>query len=98
MKCSAENEKRITTFAKGSTILKEWIEESNAALGEVDVKKTQLQSEIDSLRGSFHASEDASFEDVVAQDEGDEDISVEITIEEEPEAPAAETTEEHTEE
>ena len=50
MKCSAENEKRITTFAKGSTILKEWIEESNAALGEVDVKKTQLQSEIDSLK------------------------------------------------
>ena len=50
MKCSAENEKRISTFVKGSTILKEWIEESNAALGEVDVKKTQLQSEIDSLK------------------------------------------------
>lgn len=64
----------------------------------VNARIEEMQSEIDSLKGSFHASEDASFEDVVAQDEGDEDISVEITIEEEPEAPAAETTEEHTEE
>lgn len=45
-------------------------------------------------------SEDASFENVVAQDEddGDEDISVEITVEEEPKAPAAETVEEQPEE
>ena len=64
----------------------------------VNARIEEMQSEIDSLRGSFHASEDASFEDVVAQDEGDEDISVEITIEEEPEAPAAETTEEQPEE
>ena len=64
----------------------------------VNARIEEMQAEIDSLKGSFHGSEDASFEDVVAQDEGDEDISVEITIEEEPEAPAAETTEEHTEE
>ena len=64
----------------------------------VNARIEEMQSEIDSLKGSFHASEDASFEDVVAQDEGDEDISVEITIEEEPEAPAAETTEEQPEE
>ena len=64
----------------------------------VNARIEEMQSEIDSLKGSFHASEDASFEDVVAQDEGDEDISVEITVEEEPETPAAETPEEHTEE
>ena len=65
----------------------------------VNARIEEMQSEIDSLKGSFHASGDASFEDVVSQDEGgDEDISVEITIEEEPEAPAAETTEEQPEE
>lgn len=64
----------------------------------VNARIEEMQSEIDSLKGSFHGSEDASFEDVVAQDEGDEDISVEITVEEEPETPAAETPEEHTEE
>ena len=64
----------------------------------VNARIEEMQAEIDSLKGSFHGSEDASFEDVVAQDEGDEDISVEITVEEEPEAPAAETTEEHAEE
>ena len=65
----------------------------------VNARIEEMQAEIDSLKGSFHGSEDASFEDVVAQDEGgDEDISVEITIEEEPEAPAAETTEEQPEE
>ena len=64
----------------------------------VNARIEEMQTEIDSLKGSFHASEDASFEDVVSQDEGgDEDISVEITIEEEPEAPAAETTEEQPE-
>lgn len=63
----------------------------------VNARIEEMQSEIDSLKGSFHASDDAGFEDVVAQDEGDgEDISVEITVEEEPETPAAETTEEHT--
>ena len=65
----------------------------------VNARIEEMQTEIDSLKGSFHAREDASFEDVVSQDEGgDEDISVEITIEEEPEAPAAETTEEQPEE
>ena len=64
----------------------------------VNARIEEMQAEIDSLKSSFHASEDASFEDVVSQDEGDEDISVEITIEEEPEAPAAETTEEQPEE
>ena len=62
----------------------------------VNARIEEMQSEIDSLKGSFHASDDAGFEDVVAQDEGDGgDISVEITVEEEPETPAAETTEEH---
>ena len=65
----------------------------------VNARIEEMQTEIDSLKGSFHAREDASFEDVVSQDEGgDEDISVEITIEEEPEAPAAETAEEQPEE
>lgn len=64
----------------------------------VNARIEEMQAEIDSLKGSFHGSEDASFEDVVAQDEGDEDISVEITVEEEPEAPATETTEEQPEE
>lgn len=63
----------------------------------VNARIEEMQSEIDSLKGSFHASDDTGFEDVVAQDEGDGgDISVEITVEEEPETPAAETTEEHT--
>lgn len=64
----------------------------------VNARIEEMQAEIDALKGSFHVSEDASFENVVAQDEddGDEDISVEITVEEEPEAPAAETAEEHT--
>ena len=63
----------------------------------VNARIEEMQSEIDSLKGSFHASDDAGFEDVVAQDEGDGgDISVEITVEEELETPAAETTEEHT--
>ena len=63
----------------------------------VNARIEEMQSEIDSLKCSFHASDDAGFEDVVAQDEGDGgDISVEITVEEEPETPAAETTEEHT--
>ena len=63
----------------------------------VNARIEEMQSEIDSLKGSFHASDDAGFEDVVAQDEGDGgDICVEITVEEEPETPAAETTEEHT--
>lgn len=62
----------------------------------VNARIEEMQSEIDSLKGSFHASDDAGFEDVVAQDEGDGgDISVEITVEEELETPAAETTEEH---
>ena len=62
----------------------------------VNARIEEMQSEIDSLKGSFHASDDAGFENVVAQDEGDGgDISVEITVEEEPETPAAETTEEH---
>ena len=62
----------------------------------VNARIEEMQSEIDSLKGSFHASDDAGFEDVVAQDEGDGgDISVEITVEEEPETPVAETTEEH---
>lgn len=64
----------------------------------VNARIEEMQAEIDSLKGSFHGSEDASFEDVVAQDEGDEDISVEITVEEEPETPAAETPEEQPEE
>ena len=66
----------------------------------VNARIDEMQAEIDALKGSFHVSEDASFENVVAQDEddGDEDISVEITIEEEPEAPAAETAEEQPEE
>ncbi len=57
----------------------------------VNARIEEMQAEIDALKGSFHVSEDASFENVVAQDEddGDEDISVEITVEEEPEAPAA---------
>ena len=63
----------------------------------VNARIEEMQAEIDSLKGSFHASDDAGFEDVVAQDEGDGgDISVEITVEEEPEPPAAETAEEHT--
>ena len=63
----------------------------------VNARIEEMQSEIDSLKGSFHASDDAGFEDVVAQDEGDGgDISGEITVEEEAETPAAETTEEHT--
>ena len=63
----------------------------------VNARIEEMQSEIDSLKGSFHASEAPGFEDVVAQDEGDGgDISVEITVEEEPETPVAETTEEHT--
>ena len=63
----------------------------------VNARIEEMQSEIDSLKGSFHASEAPGFEDVVAQDEGDaRDISVEITVEEEPETPAAETAEEHT--
>ena len=63
----------------------------------VNARIEEMQSEIDSLKGSFHASDDAGFEDVVAQDEGDGgDISVEITVEEEPETPATETTEEDT--
>ena len=63
----------------------------------VNARIEEMQAEIDSLKGSFHASDDVGFEDVVAQDEGDGgDISVEITVEEEPETPAAETTEEHT--
>ena len=59
----------------------------------VNARIEEMQAEIDALKGSFHVSEDASFENVVAQDEndGDEDISVEITVEEEPEAPAAPT-------
>ena len=62
----------------------------------VNARIEEMQSEIDSLKGSFHASDDAGFEDVVAQDEGDGgDISVEITVEEEPETPGAETTEKH---
>lgn len=64
----------------------------------VNARIEEMQAEIDALKGSFHVSEDASFEDVVSQDDGDEDISVEITIEEEPEAPAAETAEEQPEE
>ena len=66
----------------------------------VNARIEEMQAEIDALKGSFHVSEDASFENVVAQDEddGDEDISVEITVEEEPEAPAAETAEEQPEE
>ena len=63
----------------------------------VNARIEEMQSEIDSLKGSFHASDDAGFEDVVAQDEGDGgDISVEITVEEEPATPAAATTDEHT--
>ena len=47
----------------------------------VNARIEEMQSEIDSLKGSFHASDDAGFEDVVAQDEGDGgDISVEITV------------------
>lgn len=72
-------------------------------VGEVDAVNArieEMQAEIDSLKGSFHTGGEMNFEDVVAQDEddGDEDISVEITIEEEPEAPAAETAEEQPEE
>ena len=63
----------------------------------VNARIEEMQSEIDSLKGSFHASDDAGFEDVGAQDEGDGgDISGEITVEEEAETPAAETTEERT--
>ena len=62
----------------------------------VNARIEEMQAEIDALKGSFHVS----FENVVAQDEddGDEDITVEITVEEEPEAPAAETAEEQPEE
>ena len=81
----------------------------------VNARIAEMQAEIDALKDSFRASGDASFEDVVAQDEeGDDDISVEITVDlsdepetpaEEPETPAEEIaaqpevpTEEHTEE
>lgn len=66
----------------------------------VNARIEEMQAEIDSLKGSFRTGGEMNFEDVVAQDEGDdgEDISVEITIEEEPEAPAAETAEEQPEE
>ena len=36
----------------------------------VNARIEEMQSESDSLKGSFHASDDAGFEDVVAQDEG----------------------------
>ena len=54
----------------------------------VNARIEEMQAEIESLKGSFRAGEDASFDEVVSQDEdGDEDISVEITIEEDaPEA------------
>ena len=41
----------------------------------VNARIEEMQAEIDALKGSFHVSEDASFENVVAQDEddGDED-------------------------
>ena len=66
----------------------------------VNARIEEMQAEIDALKGSFRTGGEMNFEDVVAQDEddGDEDISVEITIEEEPEAPAAETAEEQPEE
>ena len=59
-----------------------------------------VNARIDEMQAEIDVSEDASFENVVAQDEddGDEDITVEITVEEEPEAPAAETAEEQPEE
>ena len=65
----------------------------------VNARIAEMQAEIDSLKDSFRAGGDASFEDVVAQDEeGDEDISVEITVDLDDDAPAEETAEETPEE
>lgn len=51
----------------------------------VSARIAELQEEIELLKGSFRADGNASFEDIVSQDEENEDISVEITVEEEPE-------------
>lgn len=65
----------------------------------VNARIAEMQAEIDALKDSFRAGGDASFEDVVAQDEeGDEDISVEITVDLDDDAPAEETAEETPEE
>lgn len=65
----------------------------------VSARIAEMQSEIDALKGSFRAGGEASFEDVVAQaEESDDDISVEITVEPDSDAPAEETAGEHTEE
>lgn len=68
----------------------------------VNARIEEMQAEIDALKDSFRANGDASFEDVVAQDEegdeDDEDISVEITVDLDDDAPAEETAEETPEE
>ena len=82
---------------------KAYYEEHHAQLVEevdaVNARIAEMQAEIDALKDSFRAGGDASFEDVVAQDEeGDEDISVEITVDLDDDAPAEETAEETPEE
>ena len=65
----------------------------------VSARIAEMQSEIDALKGSFRAGSEASFEDVVAQDEeSDDDISVEITVEPDGDAPAENLCEENIEE
>ena len=79
----------------GPMELAQLVEEVDA----VNARIAEMQAEIDALKDSFRAGGDASFEDVVAQDEeGDEDISVEITVDLDDDAPAEETAEETPEE
>ena len=45
-----QNNQRLTTFSKGSTILREWVRESKEVMDNMAAKKEELQSDIETIK------------------------------------------------
>ena len=45
-----QNNQRLTTFSKGSTILREWVRESKEVMDHMAAKKEELQSDIETIK------------------------------------------------
>ena len=50
MNSRKQNNQRLTTFSKGSTILREWVRESKEVMDNMAAKKEELQSDIETIK------------------------------------------------
>lgn len=55
--CRKENEDRLSTFSKGSAILRDWITQSNEILSQNEKQKLSIGDEIAALEKQIEAEE-----------------------------------------